>query len=86
MGKILDFIEYKEFNFDDSEEPTEIKRTKEFLEAAKMLSDFIKQLPLSHENNDKLIHMIFNQTELAEFGAYDQGFVTGITLNRNGGI
>lgn len=34
----------------------EIKRTKEFYQASRQISDFIKGLPLSTEDNDKLVH------------------------------
>ena len=55
-----------------------IERTKEFTESAKSLSDFISALPLSVEQNDKLVHGMVEQVKVAERAAFKQGFVTGI--------
>ncbi len=55
-----------------------IERTKEFTESAKSLSDFISALPLSAEQNDKLVHGMVEQVELAEKAAFMQGFAIGV--------
>jgi hypothetical protein len=55
----------------------EVERTPEFFEAAKELSDFIRGLPLSHADNDKLIELIIKNINLAETGAFMKGLEMG---------
>ena len=56
----------------------QIERTQEFLEAAKRLSDFISSLPLNKEQNDRLVHEMIEQIQLAERSAFMQGFEIGL--------
>lgn len=58
-----------------------IERTEDFKKAARELSDFIKGLPLSHPDNDKLIALIIAQVKQAEKDAFIQGFLAGSELN-----
>lgn len=46
-----------------------IKRTKEFYQASRQISDFIKGLPLSTEDNDKLVHNLVEYTNTVERSA-----------------
>ncbi len=59
-------------------ESIEIQRTPEFLEVAKRLSDFISGLPLTKEQNDRLIHEMIEQVQLAERAAFMQGYKFGM--------
>lgn len=50
------------------------------MDAAKELSEFIKGLPLTVEQNDKLVHGMIGQVVLAERAAFEQGFVWAVEL------
>lgn len=54
-----------------------IQRTKRFFETAKALSEFIKALPLSNADNDRLIQMMIDHITEAEKGAFESGFHMG---------
>ncbi len=70
MGKVIEFP--------NVEPAIEIERTDEFKSAAMELSHFIKALPLTHEDNDRLISLIIAQVNQAERDAFKQGFISGI--------
>lgn len=55
----------------------EIKRTDEFMVAASELSNFLAALPLSREDNDKLVSLMVKQVNVAETSAFTQGLATG---------
>lgn len=55
----------------------EIKRTEEFKAAAGELSVFLEALPLSREDNDKLVSLMVKQVNVAETSAFTQGFAMG---------
>lgn len=70
------------FEYPDTE-PAEgrvVKRSFAFLNAAQELSDYIKSLNLTHEQNDKLISLTVKQVEITETEAFWQGFVKGRTF------
>ena len=46
-------------------------------ETAKALSEFIKALPLSNADNDRLIQMMIDHITEAEKGAFESGFHMG---------
>lgn len=52
-------------------------RSKEFLQDATRLSDFIDNLPLSIKDRDKLISLIQTHMEEAEKNAFEQGYSEG---------
>lgn len=58
----------------------EIKRTKEFYQASRQISDFIKGLPLSTEDNDKLVHNLVEYTNTVEQNAALFGVQVGLQL------
>lgn len=58
----------------------EIKRTKEFYQASRQISDFIKGLPLSTEDNDKLVHNLVEYTNTVERSAALFGVQVGMQL------
>lgn len=70
MGDIIEFP-----NLDNI--AIEIERTEEFIKIANELGDFIKSLPLSHEENDELIRLMVKQVNVAEMCAFTQGFAMG---------
>ena len=67
MNKIIDFPSPQ-----DAAIPA--ARTEEFYKAARELSDFIKEPPLSQPDNDKLIDLIIQQVQAGEHGTFQQGF------------
>ncbi len=76
MGKILNF----ENNEDMPDFMIKIERSEEFDNAAKELSAFVLSLPLSHEDNDKLVKLIVDQVCMARKEAFDQGAQWGALL------
>lgn len=58
----------------------EIKRTKEFYQASRQISDFIKGLPLSTEDNDKLVSRLVEYTNTVERNAAIFGVQVGMQL------
>ena len=71
-------------NFDDATiiECSEVvisNRTRpEFIEATKAVSDYIKNLPLTHEQNDALIELLCKNLHEGEVGAFGKGLSLGI--------
>lgn len=51
----------------------EFDNSNEYLDTAKELSDYIKLLPLSLDQNDKLINMILKHVEVARNDSFKQG-------------
>lgn len=54
-----------------------IARSEEFQQAAHELSEFIKNLPLTNEQNDKLVELAVKQVQAAERGGFFEGFAMG---------
>lgn len=75
MGKVIDFP-----LIDMVRVYIKIKHTEDFLELAKNLREFIKGLPISNEDNDKLIKLILVQIQQAEKDSFLQGFEMGLEL------
>lgn len=67
-------------NVDFDSAAIEKERTQEFYNSAKELSGFINALPLNKEENDTLIKLMIEQVELAEQGAFNQGFKMGVAF------
>lgn len=57
-----------------------IKRTKEFYQVSRQISDFIKGLPLSTEDNDKHVHNLVEYTNTVERSAALFGVQVGVQL------
>lgn len=51
-------------------------RTNAFYDTARTVSDYIKDLPLSNEQNSHLVKVILDHTTAAEFS----GFISGLTF------
>lgn len=58
----------------------EIKRTKEFYQASRQISDFIKKLPLNAENNNELVCRLVEYTNTVERSAALFGVQVGMQL------
>lgn len=54
-----------------------VERTEAFFGIARKLSDYIRNLPLSVEQNDQLIKLMVDQVCEAENGAFRQGLKMG---------
>lgn len=61
----------------------QIERGEEFLQAARELSDFIKDLNLPNEQNDKLVKLVVAQTLAAERNAFFEGGRIGLEFGRS---
>lgn len=48
----------------------EIERTREFVESARLVGDYLKSLPLTVEQNDKLVELMIKHTQAAERSGY----------------
>lgn len=57
-------------------------RSEKFIKIAKDLGEFIKTLPLSVEDNNKLVYMMIEQITTAEHDAFLQGCDLGIKLGK----
>lgn len=66
----------------DSMEGIKIKRTEEFKAAANELSECIKRLSLSREENDKLVELMVKQVQISEQAAFKQGMQLGIEATK----
>lgn len=69
----------------ESLEFVEIDNFNEYLDTAKELSDYIKSLPLSLDQNDKLISLMHKHNDVARKDAFRQGieFMLDTANNQN---
>lgn len=56
----------------------ERERTAEFLEAAKVLGDYVNALDLDAGKHNELVRLMLDQVTEAEKGAFAQGFKLGM--------
>ena len=75
---IIDFQNIK----DGQENAIVAERTEEFYRIARELGDFIKGLPISQPDNDRLIALIIQQVQAGEQGTFNQGFHMGYDFNK----
>lgn len=61
----------------------EFERKESFHKAARELGDYIKGLPLTAKDNDRLMYLMIEQIHEAEQGAFERGFEMGIKLLKN---
>lgn len=59
----------------------QIEYSEEFYEKAKLLSEYISELPLSKVLNDKLVKLILELLEISEKEAFLYGFKIGMNYN-----
>lgn len=57
-----------------------IEHTEEFLILEKHLREFVKDLPISNDDNDKLIELMSAQIQQAEKDSFEQGFGVGLQM------
>lgn len=84
MGDIIKFSKDMAEGSKDSEDlaSIEIELTDEYKEKLFEASDFIKDLPLSHAENGKLVALLTNATNQAMKDAFLQGFELGIKVTK----
>ncbi|MFJ7840337.1 hypothetical protein ACIQXG_12830 [Lysinibacillus sphaericus] len=70
MGHIVNFPELENACI-------QVERTEAFKQVANELSDFLKALPLNHEDNDRLVAFMVRNVREAEKGAFLHGFSMG---------
>lgn len=70
----MDMIIKNPPNHNDEDVEIEILQTAEYLQAVRKVSDIIKALPLTNEQNDKLIHALAEQNQIGRADAFKQGF------------
>ena len=75
MGKVIDFP-----SKDSVRVYIRFEHTEDFLVLAKNLSEFIKGLPISNDDNDKLIKLMSDQIQQAEKDSFEQGFGIGLQI------
>lgn len=61
----------------------QIRRTEEFITTAQAVSDFLKDLPLTREQNDRLISLMVEHVRAAEQGGFRDGVRYGIVFGRH---
>lgn len=63
----------------------EFDNSNEFIDTAKELSDYIKSLPLSVDQNDKLVSKILKHVDVARDDSFKQGieFVLDVAKNKD---
>ena len=61
----------------------QIERSQEFTDEAQKLSDFVKGLPLSSADNEKLVALMVNQVLVAEKNAFMQGASMALGIVRD---
>lgn len=73
-------------NFDDLlfDEGFIFERQDAFFEVAQELSNYIKELPLTDEQNDKLVRLMVKQSQVSEHSGYLFGVRTGVKMQKFG--
>lgn len=61
----------------------EIIKTEEYLKSANVVSDYIRNLPLNHEQNDTLVKLLVDHGDLGRKDAFLQGFDMGMKLMKH---
>jgi hypothetical protein len=59
----------------------QVEYSEEFYGKAELLSEYISELQLTKELNDKLVKLIFEQLEISEKEAFLYGFKIGMKYN-----
>ena len=85
MNNIVKFNDYRIKGLEeDSKAAIVIEHQPMTLQAVKELSDFVEKLPLSNDDNDKLLELMKNQLLMSEREQYIKGFMDGITACSTG--
>ena len=75
MGKIV--------QLPTTEATIAVKRSDQFFAKARELSDFIAHLPLGNVDNDRLVALMVEQTNIAEHGGFIHGLDIGVAIGVN---
>ena len=78
----MDNVVLIETAWGDRDIAIQIERTEQMIAAAQELSDYIKSLPLTAEQNNALVSLIVKQTQGAEHGAFVEGFKWGVEYEK----
>lgn len=76
MGEVINFP-----SLDDV--AIKVNRTEEFFQIARELSDYIKKLPLTPDQHNKLVELMIKQVQAAEQGAFNKGFLMGYKFSQD---
>lgn len=77
MGEIVNFPNHDKASI-------EIIKSDSYMELVVEMSDFIQKLPLSTDDNDKLVNLILEQTRQAQLDAFRQGIQVGLDIAKFG--
>ena len=61
----------------------EVWRTEEFIITAKAVSEFLHDLPLTHEQNDRMIELMLEHVHAAESSGFHDGVRYGIVIGQH---
>lgn len=61
----------------------QIERSPEFDTAAQTLSDFVRDLPLTADQNKELIRLAVDMTNVAEHSGFKHGFTVGFQFGQS---
>lgn len=78
----MDNVVLIETAWGDRDIAIQIERTEQMTAAAHELSDYIKGLPLTTEQNNALVSLMVKQVQEAERGAFVQGFKWGMEYEK----
>ena len=85
MNNIVKFNDYRIKGLsEDSNMSIVIEHQPMTLQAVKELSDFVQKLPLSDDDNNKLLELMKHQLLMAEREQYVKGFIDGVTACQAG--
>ena len=73
----MDNVVWIETSWGDWDLAIQIERTDKMIVAARELGDYIRDLPLTVEQNNALVALMIKQVQEAERGAFIQGFKWG---------
>lgn len=60
-----------------------IRRPEEFIITAKAVSEFLHDLPLTHEQNDRMIELMLEHVHAAESSGFHDGVRYGIVIGQH---
>ncbi|WP_435322136.1 hypothetical protein [Muriventricola aceti] len=78
----MDNVVLIETTWGDQDIAIQIERTEQMTAATYELSNYIKSLPLTTEQNNTLVSLMVKQVQEAERGAFVQGFKWGMEYEK----
>lgn len=64
----------------DEDAAIQIENSEEFIEMSRTVGAFIKELPLTTQQNDELIARVVEHLNLGRADAFRQGFIVGVKV------